>query len=121
MLNCRSSLKRTVVILPFARADVFEPDKMVMQTYVQEDKPRGNKSGLYEFFRGRAWVCGNALMGMTRVVPYTENGEQLAERLRSVAEELKRCADLVEGNTNDTIGFFDETKKKFEEDWIKQD
>ena len=95
---------------------MFKPDKMVMQTYVQEDKPRGNKSGLYEFFR----VCGNALMGMTKVVPYTEHGEQLAERLRSVAEELKRCADLVEGNTNDTIGFFDETKNKFEEDGIKK-
>jgi len=116
----RSSLKRTVVILAFARADVFKPDKMVMQTYVQEDKPRGNKSGLYEFFRGRSWVCGNALMGMTRVVPYTEDGEQLATRLRSVAEELKRCADLIEEKTNDTIGFFDETKNKFEEDWIKK-
>jgi len=116
----RSSIKRTVVILAFARADVFKPDKMVMQTYVQEDRPRGNKSGLYEFFRGRAWVCGNALMGMTRVVPYTEDGEQLAGRLRAVADELKRGADLVEEVTNDTIGFFDETKKKFEEDWIKK-
>merc|ERR1712212_278449 len=29
----RSSLKRTVVILAFARADVIKPDKMVMQTY----------------------------------------------------------------------------------------
>ena len=109
-----------MVILAFARADVFKPDKMVMQTYVQEDKPRGNKSGLYEFFRGRAWVCGNVLTGMSRVVTYTEDEDQLAARLRSVAEELKRCADLVEETTNDTIGFFDESKNKFEEDWIKK-
>jgi hypothetical protein len=59
---------------------VFQPDKMVMQTYVQvqltrvqctvphqEDRPRGNKSGLYEFFRGRAWVAGHALLGLAKV------------------------------------------------------
>ena len=38
-----------------------------MQTYIQEDRPRGNRSGLYEFFRGKAWVCGHALVGMAKV------------------------------------------------------
>ena len=33
----------------------------------QEDRPRGNRSGLYEFFRGKAWVCGHALVGMAKV------------------------------------------------------
>ena len=28
---------------------------------------RGNRSGLYEFFRGKAWVCGHALVGMAKV------------------------------------------------------
>ena len=56
-----------MVILPFCPANVFQPDKMVLQTYVQEDRPRGNRSGLYEFFRGKAWVCGHALVGMAKV------------------------------------------------------
>ena len=29
---------------------------------------RGNRSGVYEFFRGKAWVCGHALVGMAKVV-----------------------------------------------------
>ena len=123
---------------------------------------RGNRSGVYEFFRGKAWVCGHALVGMakviimmiivlkmkmvmmvmkmktwlpllpwqkwampaifpaeklrsyiqdtrckityiqdircqisyvrhlTQVIPYTEDGMALAERLRAVAHELER-------------------------------
>jgi len=116
----KSSKPRTVVIFAFCPANVFKPDKMVMQTYVQEDRPRGNRSGLYEFFRGKAWVCGHALVGMAKVVPYTEDGLRLSERLRSVARELERVADLVEERSNDTIGFFDESEGKFEEDWIKK-
>jgi len=114
----KSNNVRTVVIFCFARANVFQPDKMVLQTYIQEDKPAGNKSGIYEFFRGKAWVCGNALVGMSKVIPYTEDNVSMADRLRSVAEELNRCADLIEEKTNDTIGFFDESVGKFEEDWF---
>ena len=104
-----------MVVFSFAPANVFKPDKMVLQTYIQEDKPLGNKSAVFEFFRGRAWVCGNALMGMTKMIPYTENSEILAARLRSVAEELTRCADLVAEKTNDAVGFFDESKGAYKE------
>lgn len=114
----KSNTVRTVVIFCFTPANVFQPDKMVLQTYIQEDRPVGNRSGVYEFFRGKAWVCGNALVGMAKVVPYTEDGKVMADRLRSVAEELNRCADLVEEKTNDTIGFFDESLGKFEDDWF---
>lgn len=103
------------MVFCFAPANVFKPDKMILQTYIQEDKPLGNKSAVFDFFRGRAWVCGNALVGMTKTIPYTEDGERLAQRLRSVAEELTRCADLVAEKTNDAIGFFDESKGAYEE------
>ena len=33
---------------------------------------------------------------------------------------LSKVADLVEERSNDTIGFFDESEGKFEEDWIKE-
>jgi len=115
----RSDTQRVVVVLAFCAANVFQSDKMVLQTYIQEDRPSGNRSGLYEFFRGKAWVCGNALVGMSKVIPYNEDGKMMANRLRSVADELQRCADLVEEKTNDTIGFFDESKKQFEDDWLK--
>jgi len=113
----KSNIKRTVVVFSFAPANVFKPDKMILQTYIQEDKPLGNKSAVFEFFRGRAWACGNALVGMTKQIPYTDNGEMLAERLRSVADELTRCADLVAEKTNDAIGFFDENKGKYKEEF----
>jgi len=114
-----SKKPRVVVLFNFCAANVFQSDRMVMQTYVQEDRPRGNRSGVYEFFRGKSWVCGHALVGMAKVIPYTEDGMALAKRLRAVAHELERVADLVEEKTNDTIGFFDEENGKFEEDWIK--
>ena len=33
---------------------------------------------------------------------------------------FSKVADLVEERSNDTIGFFDESEGKFEEDWIKE-
>ena len=53
--------------------------------------------------------------GNDKDYPYTEDGENLAARLRSVADELTRCADLVSEKTNDAIGFFDESKGVYEE------
>ena len=49
---------------------------------------------------------------MTTKVPFTDNGKVLAGRLRSVVHELERVANLLEGNTNDTIGFFNEDNGK---------
>ena len=40
LLVSRSKRPRIVTIFAFTPADVFKPDKMVMQTYVQEDRPR---------------------------------------------------------------------------------
>ena len=62
--------------------------------------------------RGRAWVCGNVLTGMATKVPYSEDGKMLANRLRSVVHELERVADLLAGQTNDAIGFFNEENGK---------
>ena len=39
---------------------------------------RGNRSGLYEFFRGKAWVCGHALVGMAKVS--LENDDDLTSK-----------------------------------------
>ena len=63
-------------------------------------------------FRGRAWVCGNALAGMATQVPYSEDGKMMGTRLRSVVQELERVADLLEGKANDAIGFFNEANGK---------
>jgi len=109
----RSSVPRIVVILCFAPADVFKPDKLVLDTEINEDTATGHKtSAPYEFFRGRAWVCGQALSGMASKVPFTEDRQALAGRLRSVITELERVSSLLEGKSSDAIGFFDESRKR---------
>ena len=52
----RSAKPRTVVIFAFCPANVFKPDKMVMQTYVQvavehEDRHRYNRHHLRHLHR----------------------------------------------------------------------
>merc|ERR1719206_282714 len=109
----RSSVPRIVVILCFSPADVFKPDKLVLDTEINEATATGHKtSAPYEFFRGRAWVCGQALSGMASKVPFTEDRQALAGRLRSVITELERVSSLLEGKSSDAIGFFDESRKR---------
>merc|ERR1711935_1076141 len=89
----KSEVPRIVCILCFCPANVFKPDKMVLYTEEQADKAHGHANiAAYEFFRGKAWVCGQALTGMVSQVKHTEDREKLAERLRSVATELERVA-----------------------------
>ena len=125
----RSMFPRIVAIMCFAPANIYKPDKLVLATEIQEDKSTNHEgSAVYEFFRsrqvrvsgmksiilyrGRAWVCGNALAGMTTTVPYSEDGKMLANRLRSVVQELERVADLLNGKGSDAIGFFNEENGK---------
>jgi len=109
----KSKFPRIVAIMCFAPANVYKPDKLVLATEIQEDRSTNHEgSAKYEFFRGRAWVCGNALAGMATKVPYSEDGEMLARRLRSVVHELERVADLLAGQSNDAIGFFNEENGK---------
>ena len=47
-----------MVVFSFGPANVFKPDKMVVQTYIQEDKPLVNKSAGFEFLEaelGFSW------------------------------------------------------------------
>ena len=50
-----------MVLMVFYSQTQREAPKMLMINF------RGNRSGLYEFFRGKAWVCGHALVGMAKV------------------------------------------------------
>merc|ERR1719369_2596879 len=102
----KSNFPRIVAIMCVPPANVYKPDKLVLATEIQEDRAK------YEFFRGRAWVCGNALAGMATKVAYSEDGQMLANRLRSVVTELERVADLLSGQSNDAIGFFNEENGK---------
>jgi len=109
----KSKFSRVVAILCFAPANVYRPDKMSLYADEQEDRAHGWQGiTAYEFFRGKSWVCGQALTGMASKVPHTENRKKLAERLRSVVHELERVADILEEKTTDIIGHFDEDNKK---------
>merc|ERR1719481_27479 len=111
----KSHHERVVVILCFCPANVFKPDKMVLYAEEQEDSSHGyNGIAAYEFFRGKAWVCGQALTAMASKIPHTEDRVKLADRLRSVSHELERVADILDETVADTIGYFDETTKTHE-------
>ncbi len=43
---------------------------------------------------------------------YTQDEDHLGRRLRSVAFELNRVSDLLEGKTSDAIGFVNEVSSK---------
>jgi len=108
-----SELPRIVCILCFCPANVFKPDKMVLYTEEQADKAHGHDTiTAYEFFRGKAWVCGQGLTGMVSQVKHTEDRNKLAERLRSVATELERVSGILDGSLKDHIGFYDENANK---------
>ena len=74
----------------------------------------------YEFYREKAWQCSHALAHLAEETQFTTNRETLARKLRSVVAELTRAADLLDGITDDTITFFDESKNKEERDYQKE-
>ena len=50
---------------------------------------------------------------------FRQNGNLLGEKLRAVADELKRAADLLQDIEDDTIKMFDEQKGKISRDISK--
>jgi len=101
---------RISLIFGYAPANCFQPPKTILKTMQKVDTI--HRMANYEFFREKAWQTMNCLNSYVKHMPYTPSGNLLGEKLRAVADELKRAADLLQDIEDDTIKMFDEQKGK---------
>lgn len=101
-----ANVTRISLIFAYAPANSFQPPKTILRTMQRVD--RIHQMATYEFFREKAWQSLGCLKHYVDQLPFTTNGEFLGEKLRSVAGELTRCADLLQGIEDDTIKNFNE-------------
>jgi len=99
---------RLSFIMAFQPSNPFQPDKTVLDTWMRFDAEIG--SAPFEFFRTKAHMMGSALHHLAAEEEATIDRVHLSNRLRAVAAELSRTADLLEGKDSDFIGFVNETK-----------
>merc|ERR1719430_1971661 len=97
---------RLTLIFGLSSANAFQPPMTILTTSINVD---GREVAQYEFFREKAWQASHALAYLAQGTTFTQRGEKLARKLRSVAEELARAADLIAGTAVDGNIFFDET------------
>jgi len=110
---------RVTLIFGLSPANAFQPPLTILSSMIRVDWATGVAP--YEFYREKAWQTSNALAHFAEVTPFTKDGSKLASKLRSVATELIRAADLLDGTTEDTITFFDENKNKEEMDYEREE
>jgi len=107
-----NKMVRISLIFGYAPANCFQPPKTILKTFQKVDQT--HKVASYEFFREKAWQSMNCLKHYVETIPYQQNGDILGEKLRVVAQELIRCADLLQELEDDSIKNFDESKNRIE-------
>eukprot|EP00095_Tigriopus_kingsejongensis_P003427 maker-scaffold110_size354795-snap-gene-0.15 protein:Tk03427 transcript:maker-scaffold110_size354795-snap-gene-0.15-mRNA-1 annotation:"hypothetical protein" len=111
----QSDHRRISMIMAYSPANCFQPPKSVLATMRRVDNV--HKLGDYEYFREKAWQCSNALNYYVENIQYSNNGHFLARKLRVIAQELVRTADILDSKADDMIKFYDEVNKKVSEDY----
>lgn len=94
---------RLSLVMSFQPANSFQADKHVLDTWRRFDSDLDSAD--FEFYRGKAHQLGGALKHLAAHEQPTKNGTLLATRLRAITAELDRVASLLDGSTNDFIGF----------------
>jgi hypothetical protein len=110
-----NNVERISLVFGYAPANCFRPPKTILKTHQRIDQV--HKMANYEFFREKTWQGLHCLKHYVNTVPYTSNGEFLGEKLRVVAQELKRAADILQDKEDDTILVFDESKNGIETEY----
>ena len=109
---------RLTLIFGLSPANAFQPPLTILSSMIRVDWSTGVAP--YEFYREKTWQASHALAYLAEKTKYTGSGVELARKMRSVIGELVRAADLLDGTTQDTITFFDETKNKEQMDYEKE-
>ena len=108
MTRVRSARENRIsFIVSFHPANAYHPERCIFDTMKVLDDM--TKPGLaeYEYFRGKSWHMATILKDYATTTKM-ESGEELADKLTAVAEELIRVANLLRGTTSDKIGYFAE-------------
>jgi len=108
---------RISMIFGYAPANCFQPPKTILKTFQKVDQT--HKMAEYEFFREKAFQAEHCLKHYVEKIPYTQDKQMLGDKLRAVAQELMRAADLLQDKEDDTIKNFDESKNKIATDFHK--
>lgn len=108
-----NDVKRISLIFGYGPANAFQPPKTNLATMQRVDT--FHQVADYEFFREKAWQTMHCLKHYVETIPKSPS-LVLGEKLRVVANELIRAADILEGKTQDTIVIFNEDVGKMEKD-----
>jgi len=112
-----NNIIRISMIFGYAPANCFQPPKTILKTFQKVDQT--HKMAEYEFFREKAFQAQHCLKHYVEKIPYTQDRTMLGDKLRVVAQELMRAADLLQDKEDDTIKNFDESKNKIATDFNK--
>lgn len=107
-----STTRRISLIFGYSPANSFQPPKTVLGTMRRVDVVHNLAD--YEFFREKAWQSLFCLKYFVENTTYSDDGKSLGPKLRSVAMELLRSADILESKVEDVIQVFDEFSGKLE-------
>jgi len=109
---------RISLIISLSPANAYHPDHTIYHSMQNLDCNAVDGIPQYEFFRQKAWHCKSMLEGYCRNQTFTGDKKLLSDKLRAVAEEITRTADLLEEKQCDKIGFFAE-KGTTGSKWLK--
>jgi len=96
---------RMSFVISFHPANPYHKDKCLYRTMKRAD-PHAD----FEYFRQRAWMSKTILEDYVKNVQVDTDVEELEKKLRDVAAELTRTADLLSGKISDQIGFYQDGK-----------
>lgn len=111
----KSDHRRISMIMAYSPANAFQPPKSVLATNRRVDQV--HNLGDYEYFREKSWQCSHALKYYTENIQYTNDGHFLARKLKVIAEELNRAADILDSKVDDMIKMYDEVNKTVSTDY----
>jgi len=103
--------ERLSLVMAFQPANVFQPDKTVLDTWTRFDIK--DRTAPFEYARTKAWKLSHALSHYVESEPFSKQGDALAVRLKAIRDELSRTIDLLMMTSNDSIGWFDEKTKRY--------
>lgn len=111
---------RISLIMSLAPRNAYHPEVTIFHSMKNLDMNAPKGVAEYEFFRQKAWHCREILDDYVETEGFTTDKSKLADKLRAVAEELTRAADLVDGKISDKIGFFAEKGQEGSK-WLSED